>query len=282
MGHKYPFKTYINDEALKENATQSTKGAGDTTAININVPNISLTVTTATSTTSVSPTLSVSGDQHITSTVNPLGTNTTSSKPGNTFGMNLNKKSTDQLNLTTSSTHSLNTDPKASILTKSNSSIAALSLQMKGGGGNGSASASSQQKMETVMNTSQHSTRMTTATTATTSSTASSSTATAAAGATAPNAIDLEAFVRDWRHFECKTWHLEPTVRILYWAGKSIEPYGIDYILNKLGFSHARTTIPKWLQRGFMDPLDKVQAFIMLQLLLMIKENKQDSNAKSK
>lgn len=94
----------------------------------------------------------------------------------------------------------------------------------------------------------------------------------------ASGCIDLESFVRDWRHFECQTWHLEPTVRILYWAGKSIEPYGIDYILNKLGFSHARTTIPKWLQRGFMDPLDKVQALMMLQLLAMIRENKQDAN----
>lgn len=87
---------------------------------------------------------------------------------------------------------------------------------------------------------------------------------------------DLESYIRDWRRFECKTWHLEPTVRILYWAGKSIEPYGIDYILNKLGFSHARTTIPKWLQRGFMDPLDNAQALIMLQLLAMIRENKKN------
>lgn len=92
---------------------------------------------------------------------------------------------------------------------------------------------------------------------------------------------DLESFFRDWRHFECQTWHLEPTVRILYWAGKSIEPYGIDYILNKLGFSHARTTIPKWLQRGFMDPLDKVQALMMLQLLSIIRENKQEPSIKN-
>lgn len=92
--------------------------------------------------------------------------------------------------------------------------------------------------------------------------------------------LDLEAFVKDWRHFDCKTWHLEPTVRLLSWAGKSIEPYGVDYILNKLGFSHARTTIPKWLQRGCMDPLDKVQAIMMLQLLALVKENKSDSNVK--
>jgi hypothetical protein len=87
--------------------------------------------------------------------------------------------------------------------------------------------------------------------------------------------IDLETHLRtDWRNFECKTWHLEPTIRLLSWAGQQIEPYGIDFILNKLGFSHARSTIPKWLQRGFMDPLDKLQSLLVMQLLLMVEENK--------
>lgn len=87
--------------------------------------------------------------------------------------------------------------------------------------------------------------------------------------------VDIETFLRmDWRNFNCKTWHLEPTIRLLSWAGQQIEPYGIDFILNKLGFSHARTTIPKWLQRGFMDPLDKLQSLLVLQLLLMVEQNK--------
>lgn len=85
----------------------------------------------------------------------------------------------------------------------------------------------------------------------------------------------------DWRNFECKTWHLEPTIRLLSWAGQQIEPYGIDFILNKLGFSHARTTIPKWIQRGFMDPLDRFQSILIMQLLLMVEENKiQEENEK--
>ncbi|EFX63557.1 hypothetical protein DAPPUDRAFT_17744, partial [Daphnia pulex] len=67
----------------------------------------------------------------------------------------------------------------------------------------------------------------------------------------------------DWRNYECKTWHLEPTVRLLSWAGKRIEPYGVEYILNKLGFSQARTTIPKWVQRGAMDPLDKILSLVL-------------------
>jgi hypothetical protein len=62
------------------------------------------------------------------------------------------------------------------------------------------------------------------------------------------------------------------TYRLLSWAGKSIEPYGVDYILQKLGFSHARTTIPKWMQRGFMDPLDKVLAVLMLRMIIVVRE----------
>lgn len=61
--------------------------------------------------------------------------------------------------------------------------------------------------------------------------------------------------------------------RLLSWGGKSIEPYGVDYILQKLGFAHARTTIPKWLQRGFMDPLDKVLAVLVLRMVQIIRED---------
>lgn len=93
---------------------------------------------------------------------------------------------------------------------------------------------------------------------------------------------DTEIFMRDWRNFECQTWHLEPTVRLLSWAGKSIEPYGIDYILNKLGFSHARTTIPKWIQRGFMDPLDNLEALFIVQLLSLVKDDSASNNEKTK
>ncbi|XP_042203884.1 transmembrane protein KIAA1109 homolog isoform X4 [Homarus americanus] len=75
---------------------------------------------------------------------------------------------------------------------------------------------------------------------------------------------------QDWREFTCPTWHLEPTVRLLSWATKNLEPYGVDYILQKLGFSHARTTIPKWLQRGCMDPLDKVLSLLMFRMIAAI------------
>ncbi|XP_066144647.1 bridge-like lipid transfer protein family member 1 isoform X4 [Euwallacea fornicatus] len=86
--------------------------------------------------------------------------------------------------------------------------------------------------------------------------------------------IDGDIFAKDWRDYNCKTWHLEPTVRLLSVAGKYIEPYGIDYILQKLGFSHARTTIPKWLQRGFMDPLDAILAALTLRVIQIVKEDR--------
>lgn len=54
---------------------------------------------------------------------------------------------------------------------------------------------------------------------------------------------------------------------MLSWAGKNIEPYGVDYILQRLGFSQARTTIPKWIQRGAMDPLDKILSLVMYRII---------------
>lgn len=32
------------------------------------------------------------------------------------------------------------------------------------------------------------------------------------------NKSEIEAYLRDWRNFECQTWHLEPTVRLLSWV----------------------------------------------------------------
>lgn len=89
----------------------------------------------------------------------------------------------------------------------------------------------------------------------------------AESGAAAPGAAVGAVHVQDYRDYRCHTWHLEPTVRLLSWAGKSIEPYGVDYILQKLGFSHARTTIPKWVQRGALDPLDKLLTLVLAKLV---------------
>ena len=92
----------------------------------------------------------------------------------------------------------------------------------------------------------------------------------------------LDPLQNDWRQFECKVWHLEPTVRLISWAGSEIEPYGVDYILQRLGFSHARTTIPKWLQRGCMDPLDKILSVIVLKSIQLVQEEKKEESEKDK
>lgn len=79
----------------------------------------------------------------------------------------------------------------------------------------------------------------------------------------------------DWREFMCNTWHLEPTLRLISWTGRRIDPVGVDYILQKLGFHHARTTIPKWLQRGVMDPLDKVLSVLIKKMGSALQDEKE-------
>lgn len=79
----------------------------------------------------------------------------------------------------------------------------------------------------------------------------------------------------DWREFVCKTWHLKPTMSFLT-AGVFSEPIepsvGVDYVLDKLGFKHANTTIPKWTQRGVMDPMDKFLAVMMRKFIQSLGE----------
>lgn len=63
--------------------------------------------------------------------------------------------------------------------------------------------------------------------------------------------------------------------RLISWTGRKIDPVGVDYILQKLGFHHARTTIPKWLQRGVMDPLDKVLSVLIKKLGTALQDEKE-------
>ncbi|XP_062852110.1 bridge-like lipid transfer protein family member 1 isoform X3 [Trichomycterus rosablanca] len=86
----------------------------------------------------------------------------------------------------------------------------------------------------------------------------------------------------DWREFLCNTWHLEPTLRLISWTGRKIDPVGVDYILQKLGFHHARTTIPKWLQRGVMDPLDKVLSVLIKKLGNALQDEKEKKGLRDK
>ncbi len=62
----------------------------------------------------------------------------------------------------------------------------------------------------------------------------------------------------DERTYECIKWDLEPTLRLISKFGSSVEPPGVDALLRSLGFTHARTTIPKWFQRGLLDNLNEI------------------------
>ncbi|CAK9293631.1 unnamed protein product [Gordionus sp. m RMFG-2023] len=85
---------------------------------------------------------------------------------------------------------------------------------------------------------------------------------------TSSDISDMESFqANDFRKFICRTWRLEPTLRIISWKGQHLEAYGVDYILHKLGFTHARLTIPKWIQRAAMDPLDKFLSMALYYIL---------------
>ena len=75
------------------------------------------------------------------------------------------------------------------------------------------------------------------------------------------------------RQFRSKAWKLEPRVRFLSWAGKNMDPVNIDWVLQKLGFMHARLTIPKWVQRGAMDPMDVFLSLLVDRLLAGMRES---------
>ncbi len=81
-----------------------------------------------------------------------------------------------------------------------------------------------------------------------------------------------ERLHRNLRYFHRKNYTNIFHFRLISWAGKRIDPVGVDYILQKLGFQHARLTIPKWMQRGVMDPLDKVLSLLVLRLIQVLKE----------
>ena len=70
-----------------------------------------------------------------------------------------------------------------------------------------------------------------------------------------------------YRQFRSKMWKLEPKIRLLGWVGTRVDPVNIDWVLDKLGFAHASITIPKWIQRGAMDPMDIALSILLKRLL---------------
>ena len=56
----------------------------------------------------------------------------------------------------------------------------------------------------------------------------------------------------DDRVYKCLQWKLEPSLNLMPRVGQT-EAFGIDKLLTILGINQAKTTIPKWIQRGLMD-----------------------------
>ena len=78
---------------------------------------------------------------------------------------------------------------------------------------------------------------------------------------------------RPLRQFKCVCWQLEPRLTLLSTvSGGEFNPH-ISWLLEALGFKHARTTIPKWVQRGAMDPLDRAVA-VAVELLIQFSAKK--------
>ncbi|CAF4997184.1 unnamed protein product [Rotaria sp. Silwood1] len=78
----------------------------------------------------------------------------------------------------------------------------------------------------------------------------------------------------DTRRFTCPDakWKLQPAIKLLTAYGNEVEPFGADYVLQKLGFRHARLTIPKWVQRGIMDPCEQSMTIVQLILIYLLPE----------
>lgn len=76
------------------------------------------------------------------------------------------------------------------------------------------------------------------------------------------------------RRFECVHWELNPHLRLMSTVSGQFNPH-ISWLLERLGFSDAQTTIPKWIQRGAMDPLDKVVA-TAVELLIKLTAGKKE------
>ena len=77
-----------------------------------------------------------------------------------------------------------------------------------------------------------------------------------------PPSSSPSSFLPPHRNFVCVCWELDPHLLLLTTVSGQFNPH-ISWVLEKLGLKHARTTIPKWVQRGAMDPLDMVVATVV-------------------
>jgi hypothetical protein len=78
-----------------------------------------------------------------------------------------------------------------------------------------------------------------------------------------------------YREFRTLEWKLEPTLSMYTWGSRT-DPINIKSVLQNLGFMHAALTIPKWMQRGALDPMDVVLAKLVGQVLARMVEGDEE------
>jgi hypothetical protein len=85
---------------------------------------------------------------------------------------------------------------------------------------------------------------------------------------------------KDERVYECSRWVLEPTLRLFAINSMkgTVEPPGVDTVLKSLGFHHARSTIPKWLQRGLFDNLHDIMENLIKVYIKLLSDSNPNNN----
>lgn len=86
--------------------------------------------------------------------------------------------------------------------------------------------------------------------------------------------------VKDLRSYDVVHWSLSPECRLL--LASNIDVPAFDKFLENLGFHRARTTIPKWLQRGLLDHLDSVVAGLVHASLHLVDEDRKERKRREK
>ena len=95
-----------------------------------------------------------------------------------------------------------------------------------------------------------------------------------------PGPTDKDKPTTQHRLFVSVCWELNPHLLLLSAVSGQFNPH-ISWLLERLGFKDAQTTIPKWIQRGAMDPLDMVVASLVELLVTLSAKKKLQLRAAS-
>lgn len=100
------------------------------------------------------------------------------------------------------------------------------------------------------------------------------------ASAAATTVNTASPIMKDLRSYDVIHWSLSPECRLL--LASNIDVPAIDKFLESIGFHRARTTIPKWLQRGVLDHLDSAVAGMVHASLRLVDEERKEQRKREK